>query len=207
MLKRLSSLSAILLLAGALGSGQERQERSGPRFYSDDPIARVLDTQDASKVQARELSLTYDALTNLFGKPGRQTVERAASVNTIDEVPDSSWFTNRLGTRTLTADELLRGPNDDRGPAPGTWRVSRKAGGASAGFTIVDSRGRRYFVKLDPPGYPELGSASEVIVTRVFHAAGYNVPQASLATFRREDLVIAPDATVRLPGGGQRKMR
>jgi hypothetical protein len=207
MLKRLSSLSAILILAGALGSGQERQERSGPHFYSDDPIARVLDTQDASKVQARELSLTYDALTNLFGKPGQQTVERAASVNTIDEVPDSSWFTNRLGTRPLTADEIMRGPNDDRGPAPGTWQVSRKAGGASAGFTIVDSRGRRYFVKLDPPGYPELGSASEVIVTRVFHAAGYNVPQASLATFRREDLVIAADAIVRLPGGGRRQMR
>jgi hypothetical protein len=203
-MKRVAAVFTTLLALGGLPGAQER---SGPRFYSDDPIARVPETQDASKVQARELSLTYDAIINLFGRPGTQQVGRAASVNTIDEVPDSSWFTNRVGTRPLTEDEMLRGPSDDRGPAPGQWTVNRKATGASPGLVIDDSRGRRYFIKFDPPGYPELGTATEVIVTRVFHALGYHVPHASIGTLRPQDLVIAADAQVRTPGGGRRRMR
>jgi hypothetical protein len=201
--------SCVLLAIGAsvVAIGQERTERAAPRFYSDDPIARVVDTQDASKVQPRDISLTYDAVINLFGRPGNGRVERAESVNTIDEVPDSSWFTNRVGSRPFSADEITRGPNDDRGPAPGQWNVSRKANGVSPGFTIADSRGRRYFIKFDPPGHPELGTATEVIVTRFFHALGYHVPQASIGTLRPQDLVIAPDAEVRTIGGGRRRMR
>ena len=205
MLKRFTvGVGVALSAAGALTAGQER---TAPRFYADDPIARVEDTQDASKVRPRTLSLTFDAVTNLFGRPGKSDVGRAASVNTIDEVPNSSWFTNRLGTVTITADEIARGPNDDRGPAPGPWMVSRKAMGVSPGFTIADRNGRRYFIKFDPPGYPELGTAAEVIVTRVMHAAGYNVPQASIGTLRPSDLAIAPDAQVRTLGGGRRRMR
>ena len=204
MLTRFTVGVTLALTAGALAVGQER---TAPRFYSDDPIARVDDTQDASKVQPRTLSLTFDAVTNLFGRPGKSDVGRAASVNTIDEVPNSSWFTNRLGTVSLTADEIARGPNDDRGPAPGAWMVSRKAMGVSPGFTITDRSGRRYFIKFDPPGYPELGTAAEVIVTRVMHAAGYNVPQASIGTLRPSELTIAPDAQVRTLGGGRRRMR
>lgn len=200
-----SSLFLVLAFAGgALLSGQDR---TGPHFYSDDPISRVTDTQDASKAQPRDLALFYDAIINLFGRPGKGEVGRAASVNTIDEVPDSSWFTNRIGTRSMTAAEVMRGPNDDRGPAPGTWTVTRKAGGVSPGFTITDARGQRYFIKFDPPGYPELATASEVIVTRVFHAIGYYVPQASISTLRPQDLVIAPNAQVRILGGGRRRMR
>ena len=195
----------IPFIAGAvLTAGQER---TAPRFYRDDPMTRVLDTQDASKVQPRDIALYYDGIINLFGRPGKREVLRAGSVNTIDEVPDSSWFTNRVGAHPFTVDEMRRGPNDDRGPAPGKWMVYRKANGVSPGFTIDDSTGRRYFIKFDPPGYPELGTATEVIVTRLLHALGYHVPQASIATLRPEDLEIAADAEVRAPGGGRRRMR
>jgi hypothetical protein len=180
--------------------------RTAPKFYDDDPVARVVDTEDASKVQPRELSLTYDAVINLFGRPGLPEVGRAESVNTIDEVPDSSWFTNRAGTRPITVDEMMRGPDDDTGPAPGTWTVSRKSNGVSPGFTITDERGKRYFVKFDPPGFPELGTGAEAVVTRLFHALGYYVPQVTVGTLRREYLVLGKDATVRLPNGSRRPM-
>ena len=195
---------AIVLAGSAMLSAQAA--RTTPKFYDDDPIARVADTQDASKVQPREISLTYDAVINLFGRPGLQRVGRAEDVNTIDEVPDSSWFTNRAGTRPFTADEMVRGVNDDAGPQAGTWTVSRKANGVSPGFTITDGRGRRYFVKFDPPGQPELATGAEVVVTRLFHALGYNVPQALIGTLRREALVVGKDATVRLPNGHRRPM-
>jgi hypothetical protein len=181
--------------------------RTSPKFYRDDPVTRIVDTQDASRVEERDLSLYYDALINLFARPGQQDVGRAESINTIDEVPDSSWFTNRAGSRPITPDEMLRGVNDDTGPAPGKWRVSRKSGGVSAGFTITDERGKTYFVKFDPPALPELGSAAEAIVTRLFHALGYHVPQANIVMLRRDSLTIGPDASVRLPSGRRRPMR
>ena len=181
----------IVMALAAAAASAAAQERKAPRFYRDDPIARVVDTQDASKVEERDLALYYDAIINLFGRPGSPVVERAGSVNTIDEVPDSSWFTNRAGTRPLTAADMMRGPNDDRGPAEGKWAVSRKADGVSPGFTITDPGGRRYFLKFDPPGEPELGTATEVIVTRLFHALGYYVPQASIAVLKPGSLVIA----------------
>ena len=195
-----SGALAALLAMAAVGA----QTRRAPRFYDDDPLTRVEDTQDASKVQGRKLSQTFDALINLFGRPGKRVVERAASVNTIDEVPDSSWYTNR---GQLSAEEVQRGPSDDKGPAAGQWTVRSKAMGVSPGFTIIDSEGRRYFIKLDPRGQPEIGTAPEVIVTRLFHALGYHVPQAQIATVREQDLVIAPDAHVDTPGGGTRPMR
>ena len=194
--------------AAAADAGTPRPAaRTAPKFYDDDPVMRVVDTQDASKVAPRELSLVYDAVINLFGRPGLKEVGRAESINTIDEVPDSSWFTNRAGTRPFTTVEMVRGPGDDPGPAPGKWTVSRKGTGVSPGFTITDEQGRRYFIKFDPPGLPELGTSAEVVVTRLFHALGYHVPQVTIGTLRPENLVIAKDATVRVPGGSRRPMR
>jgi hypothetical protein len=199
--------SAVVAVVAAGLVSAAASPATGPRFYRDDPIARVVETQDASKAQEREISLYYDAIINLFARPGQQIVNRAESVNTIDEVPDSSWFTNRAGSRPITPDEMVRGVNDDTGPAPGKWLVSRKAGGVSAGFTIRDERGKTYFVKFDAPGWPELGTAAEAIVTRLFHALGYHLPQASIVTMQPEQLALSPDATVRLPSGKRRAMK
>jgi len=51
----------------------------------------------------------------------------ALNVNTLGEVPDSSWFTNRLGRYDMTIDEVVRGPNQVEGPAPGIWARHRPA--------------------------------------------------------------------------------
>ncbi len=49
--------------------------------------------------------------SNTFVQPGEQRDVRALNVNTVDEVPDSSWFTNRIGRRELSLDEIVRGPD------------------------------------------------------------------------------------------------
>src|ERR687898_3089384 len=72
----------------------------GPRFYPDDPIAREPESQDASKAAPYEQSQMYELMFNLFVNAGREPSGlRAKNLNTVDEVPDSSWFTNRIGTR------------------------------------------------------------------------------------------------------------
>lgn len=202
--RRASTAAAVLaacVVAAAAPSAQ--RARTAPMFYPDDPLTKVADTEDASKVQPREISLFYDASINLFGRPGLSDVGRAESINTVDEVPDSNWYINRA---PLGPDEIRRGVNDDAGPAPGKWLVSSKSNGVSPGFTITDERRRRYFIKFDPPGQPELGTGAEAVVTRLFHALGYYVPQLNLGVLRRQDLVLAPSATVRLPDGTRRPM-
>jgi hypothetical protein len=41
---------------------------------------------------------------------------RAKNINTIDEVPDSSWFTNRIGTTTVYRTDYARAVSDPSRP-------------------------------------------------------------------------------------------
>ena len=44
-----------------------------------------------------------------FSRPGDKTLKRAENVNTIGEVPDSSWFTNRIGRQSMAVADLAQG--------------------------------------------------------------------------------------------------
>ena len=133
---------------------------------------------------------------------------RARDVNALDEVPDSTWFTNRIGVRDLSVEEVRRGPNRTGSPMdhkPWTIRSS-KVGGTSVGFIIKDTRGKKYLLKFDQSGTPETETASHVIVQRILWACGYNVPEDDVVWFRRGDLVIAPDAVIKDPFGGEKRL-
>ncbi|HEY6037983.1 MAG TPA: hypothetical protein VIV58_27070 [Kofleriaceae bacterium] len=125
--------------------------------------------------------------------------QRALGVNALDEVPDSTWFTNRIGIRDLTPEEIQRGPlTGDSPELHRPWTVrSTKAGGATIGFVIVDARGIKYILKFDDTGASEQQTAIDVIVNRLLWAAGYNVPEDEIVYFRDEDLVVAPDAAIK----------
>src|SRR5688500_7885497 len=124
---RLHSRVVLLVISACvLVSARTPLSSAGPRFYDDDPLTLEPETQDASGVQPRDIDLVSDALLNLFTRPGDPTPHvRARDVNTIDEVPDSSWFTNRIYARPVSVAELTRGPNTTEGPAEGAWTVIR----------------------------------------------------------------------------------
>ena len=84
---------------------------AAPKFFGDDPLPRDPETQDASSVQEVEVSDQYDLVESSFKKPGDFTNKRALNVNTVDDVPDSSWFTNRVGRRPMSSAELAKGPD------------------------------------------------------------------------------------------------
>lgn len=139
---------------------------------------------------------------------GDEHVVHAHNVNSLDEVPNSTWFTNRIGLYELSADEAARGPGDGKGPdrsAPWTV-VSAKTQGVTPGFNIRDAQGEVYVIKFDPPGYLGATTCAGVICGRVLHAAGYNVPDDATVTFRREDLVLGDKVSIRLPDGSKRPM-
>ena len=195
------TLAAVVSLWCLAGSA------NGPKFYSDDPISRDPETQDASGVRRTRISETFDVMENSFLGAGDDDPKRALNINTIDDVPDSSWFTNRAGRRALSVDELVRGPDRGKGPV-GKWTVTgRKSEGVTPGLTIKDETGEIYWIKFDPKTNPEMASGAEVISTKLFHAFGYHVPENYLATFRRDDLSIAPGAMVKDQDGRDQPLR
>jgi hypothetical protein len=196
----LALLGAVVTTSASSASGT---------FREDDPIRREPETQDASKVQEWTIDLFVDLTTNLFGQPGdRMTGVRAGNINTIDEVPDSSWFTNRILPRTVSIDDAVRGARSGPGPAPGTWTIVRaKEAGAAPGFTIQDAAGETWFISFDARGYPEAATGAILVANKIFWTLGYWQVDNVLTRVRPERLVIGDTAVVRPPSGVERRMR
>ena len=168
------------------------------KFRSDDPLRLDPDQLAIPQPQPVDPSQVFDFLENTFGRrPDKNTeIPPPENVNTLGEVPDSSWFTNRMSRQAPTLEELARGPNQLEGPDQSRpWTIiAVKAEGITPGFTIRDNRGDVYFIKFDPPDHPQLATSTEVIATKFFHAFGYHVPENYLSLIRREDLQISADA-------------
>jgi hypothetical protein len=168
----------------------------GQRFFGDDPVWADPDTRGIPEPAQRELSKAYDFLENTYRRRADMTARRSVNINTLGEVPDSSWFTNRLGAHEMSIDELVRGPNPNDGPDMSQpWEVvSGKHAGITPGLWIRDGRGDFYLLKFDPPGYPQLSTSTEVIATKLLYAAGYHVPANYLVQFEPGQLRIGGDA-------------
>ena len=121
----------------------------------------------------------------LFGSP-----KQAMNVDPYDEVYNSTWFTNRNTQKRLSLEEIAKGPNTEEGPdTSGVWTVFRaKAEGVTPGFSIIDNRGDRYVIKFDSKNYPEMATGAELVSTKLFYAAGYNVPENYICFFDPENL-------------------
>ncbi len=188
----LMALAFTVALLGAL-MAQDR------KFYPDDPLWSDDDMLDVPDEPAEvELSDIYDRFGHIGIDHGSQDLTEAHNVNTVDELPDNSWFTNRHARTRMSIEELVRGPNTGDGPQGKVpWEIFRsKSQGLTPGFQIVDSTGERYVIKFDPLDVPELASGAEVIATKLFYAIGYNTPENYIVTVRPEDFVIQPGTTL-----------
>jgi hypothetical protein len=197
----------LVVLAIAIGVAASRGGAQAPRFYPDDPIAVDDDMAlDASKVMPIEDSNGYDFVVNTFGHPGVRHDVHAGNVNTIDEVPDSSWFTNRIGTGRLTTADIVRGPDRVEGISLEGWTVSQgKSTGVQPGFRMTDPEGHLYQIEFDPISNPEMATGAEIIGTAFYHALGYHTVDVYLAELDASSLVIAPNARIEDPLLGRRR--
>jgi hypothetical protein len=176
------------------------QER---RFPLRDPISR---DPDLGPVQARchsapkpeeprhvscapepyDAPIYWDGADNLLFRPlsemlGVVRSGQSVNVNSLDEVPDSAWFTNRLGARPMSLDELRLNACkkeqllDPESAPDGSWIIDKgKSSGSTPGFRInVPGKGK-YMVKVEALGLPERQVAATVIGEAVYYAAGYN---------------------------------
>lgn len=122
----------------------------------------------------------------------------AKNVNVYGEVPNSSWYTNRLALAPLDAERIARGPCEELIDTDAVWLVkSGKVDGANPGFVIEDtSDGQRYLLKFDSfQQLPERATAADVIGSKIYWAAGFSTPCNQVVHFERENLQIGDDAT------------
>lgn len=117
----------------------------------------------------------------------------AQNVNSLDEVPDSSFFTNRVAG--VTAEDVRRGgeygdPLADEGPIE---VVGAKTAGVTGGMVVKDARGQKFVLKFDPIGRYGLLSGCEAATSRLLWAAGYNVPDNRVVYFEPGRLVPSKD--------------
>ncbi len=194
----LLAVCALLLLTG----WRAQDQRSRIRFAPDDPLWVDADMiADASGVSEQELSQSYDFLENTFAIKGDRRDIRALNVNTLDEVPDSSWFTNRVVYHTPSDADLVRGPNSIEAVNASAWTiVAGKNSGLQPGFRAVitgASDRQLYQIEFDPPGHPQLATGAEMIGTLLYHAIGYHVVENYLITIDPDTITIAPEARYR----------
>lgn len=176
-----------------------------PRFFPDDPLWKMPPPVPIRGPNPVKLNDLYDFVRQT-AKPDPRRPMMAGAVNTLGGVPDSLWFTNRHATRRMTIEELRRGPGNGTGPVPPYVVVAAKTEGISPGFTLEDSKRRRFLVKPDPESNPEMASAADVIGSKFFYALGYNTPQNYIVNVQRAQLKVGEGATVAGAGNRRRAM-
>ena len=194
----------VLVLLAALGFGCSETTR----FALRPPVVRVDDERPFARAPASETG--SDAIDAMVLRPLShaltfESVDEAHDVNSLDEVPDSSWFTNR----TVTAEQVARGPCSDAGPVPPFTITSTKVGGVTSGFVARDARGQKYVLKLDELaryGQPEISTAADAVVSRLYWAIGFNAPCNDTVYVRPRELILGADAKEVLSTGRRKAL-
>lgn len=211
---RSRSLIGLVICSCYFACGSNAPVAGSVRFINQAPIAAVNDRLDVpKKPKERKFSrflnvfdsLWVDAVTDSL-KLRKQV--RARNVNSIDEVPNSTWFQNRIGVRSLSIGEIQRGPKREgrRGPQLPLTIVSSKVGGGNVGFIVKDANGNKYLLKFDFLGAPEMDTGAHMIVQRILWACGYNVPEDQIVYFERNELLRSKKAVVKDVFGNKRAM-
>lgn len=199
-------LALVLAIGAATGCAVHREPlplRPEPIPYADTlPIPEPEERDMAERVE-----LLRSGVVSQVKVPLPPERPEALNVTRFDDVVSSAWFEHRNGREAMSPEEVARGPTMVAGPDTSRTLtvVAAKTEGVSPGFTVEDPRGDRYLFKFDAKEHPRLGSAAGVIANRLFHAAGYHVPEDYVVVFDSARLVVDSAATL-TEAGGEREM-
>ncbi len=183
----------------------DNKDISPPEILEENQIWDLVDMTAIYQIgKPLDLNWTFHRVGEVLQVSGKR---QADNVNALDEVPNSSWYTNRHFHHSMTIAELKQGPNVNSGPdqnSPLTI-IRGKFEGGTPGFFIEDVHSNRYILKFDALKYPEMGSSAEVISTKILYACGYNVPQNTIEFIDPDNLKIKQGVKI-LDGGVKRQM-
>ena len=145
----------------------------------------------------------WDQLDNLVFARLSRTLRfahrgEARNANSLDEVADSSWFTNREtiakhddgAPGACTPDDMLPDPDDVE---PGTWVIDHgKDNGSTPGFRVDIPGKGKYMLKADDEGKPDRASAASVIGAAFYDAIGYYTSCEQVVVLKKAQLALTP---------------
>ncbi|HWZ92737.1 MAG TPA: hypothetical protein VNW92_27915, partial [Polyangiaceae bacterium] len=148
--------------------------------------------------------LAWDGMDNSIFRPLAEVFAldpggEAVNVNSLDEVADSAWFTNRLGVRSMGLEELRAGACepfellDGETAAEGSWVIDKgKANGSSLGFRVNIPGKGKYLLKNDAKEQPERATAASVIGAAAYDAVGFFTSCEQVVYFKPSVLKLTP---------------
>ncbi|MFH2008800.1 MAG: hypothetical protein ABI333_19590 [bacterium] len=204
------TVSAVILATlGGVTCGVDRIRRFPRR-----PVLRVDDdrrdvatppavTQQGRWASALEAQLTEPLERLLAVRSGG----RARNVNSLGEVPDSTWFRNRNHRRALSLSVVRRGAARTPGPSLlGPWQVEWTARTRTGlRVAIRDEQSHRFTLSFDAKGHPRLATTAELVATLLLHTLGFHVPERHLVLFEPSQLRLTAGSRHRRADGRSRK--
>ena len=174
------------------------------RFVNAPPALRVDDRRPIPRPRENVFFKSFYLFDGFYLRARRglnaTRDRRSLGVNSVDEVPDSTWFTNRVGEQALTNEQIAVGPGQSTPEGHFPWTIhSSKEGGISLGFIAEDSRGVKFLLKFEQPNILEMENAADAVVARLLWAAGYNLPADHVVYFKPGDIKVAKDAYTKSP--------
>jgi hypothetical protein len=211
-------LAACIVLAAGCAGGLRRFPLRTPMATDTDlqpvsvPCRRDPTPKDPAHISCAPRPyvspLAWDGIDNSIFRPlsgvfAVRAPSESVNVNSLDEVPDSAWFTNRIGAHSMTADDLALGSckpeqlllhTEDE--PPGSWVIDKgKDNGSSPGFRVKIPGKGKYMLKSDAPAV-ERPSAASAVGAAAYHAAGYNFSCEQVIYVKRSTLKLTPGLTV-----------
>lgn len=195
-LSRALVLGAVCSACCGCGSVVHQFPDEPPLWHDDDrhPFAPKPEESYSGLAWDGADQLVFRPITRFFAV---DPAGEAANVNAWDEVPDSSWFTNRIGAFAMSAEQVADGPCQAPPPNPDErwWVTAAKPNGANPGFIIETESGQNYLLKFDGVVQGPRATSADVLGALLYHAAGYFVPCNRIVFFDAKILEIAPRAT------------
>lgn len=116
----------------------------------------------------------------------------AMNVNSLGEVPNSSWFTNRMGIERMTRQEVAQGSAQGGSPRERLpWTVSEIVStNSNRMLRIIDATGARYTLRFGSDGTHEEAHSAEAIASRLMYASGYNTLESHVVNCIPSDLQV-----------------
>jgi hypothetical protein len=126
----------------------------------------------------------------------------SANVDAFDEVVDSAWFTNRLGTLPFGVEDVARGSCEEElegaGSGDAQWPIDQgKPNGANPGFRVNVEGAGKFMLKSDPAGEGERATGAAAIAARMYYALGWFAPCDSVVYFKPSKLKLKPGLVVK----------
>jgi hypothetical protein len=151
--------------------------------------------------------LAWDGIDNSIFRPLTRVfavdpADEAPNVNSVDEVADSAWFTNRIGARPMSVEEFSRGACEPRlilddPTGEEVWVVDQgKMNGSSAGFRVNIPGKGKYLFKSDQESATLTGderpTAASAIGATTYHAVGFFTSCEQIVYFKPSALKLTP---------------